>query len=72
MVYCVILEYRLFMAKPQVYSACVASIVYWSVLLVVTGEMGWHEGMKQVWVVFKTCKAALILLCKRSCQGNIG
>mgnify|MGYP001801569254 CR=1 FL=1 len=50
----------------------VASIVCCSVLQVVADQMGRREGMKQVWVVFETCKATLILLCKRSCQGKIG
>ena len=40
MVHCVILDYRLLMAKPQVYCECVASIVCWSVLQVVADQMG--------------------------------
>ena len=60
MVYCVILEYRLFMAKPQVYSVYVASIVCWSVLLVVTDQMGRREGMKQVRLHLFCCAKGVV------------
>ena len=40
-------------------------------LLVVTDKMGRHEGMKQVWVVFETCKAILVRLYLFCCAKGV-
>ena len=75
MVHFVILDYRLLMAIPQVYCACAACIVCWSVLQVVADQMGrWgrNETSVQKGCSVKLGRLYLILLCKRGCQGKIG
>ena len=75
MVYCMILEYRLFMARSQVCCVCVASNVCWSVLLIVTDQMGrWgrNETGVQKGCSVKLVRLLFILLRERGCQCKIG